>query len=86
MIILTEVVDALRLYEGGVVFPQLNIGGLRAKESARRLTKAVALSAEDEQTLAKLDQHHVEIYFQMVPRDEKYSYEKIMKEEQAHVD
>ena len=63
--------DALRLYEAGLSFESLNVGGLHFKEGRRRILPFVCVNDEDIKALEALQDCGVEIECADVPECER---------------
>ena len=61
--------DALRIFDGGVLFPTLNVGNLHYGPGKRQICSHVALSEEDEACLVQLKAHSVKFDFRCVPNE-----------------
>ncbi len=60
---------ALVLYEQGLRFGELNVGGLGAGPNTTRVYKSVSLSPAQLAWLRRLQEYGVRVYFQMVPEE-----------------
>lgn len=69
MLILTTSLDVLRLVEGGVKFPELNVGGMRLQGERKQYTRALSVTAEEKAAFIKIQNSGVEVSVQMVPND-----------------
>ena len=71
--------DVLSIYESGIHFEKLNIGGLHYKESKKELNNYIYLDSEDVQCITKLQEYGVEIKGQDVPTAKKVNISELMK-------
>ncbi len=69
MLILTTSTDVLRLLEGGVTFPRLNVGGMRLQGERKQYTKALSVTAEEQEAFVRIRNMGVDVEVQMVPND-----------------
>jgi mannose/fructose/N-acetylgalactosamine-specific phosphotransferase system component IIB len=76
ILVVGNLADALRLFEGGVTFKSLNLGNIHhsAEASGRVLTESVTVDAEDESMLARLASMGVDIEIRDVPTTESVPY------------
>lgn len=76
ILVVGNLADALRLFEGGVTFKSLNLGNIHhsGEASGRALTESVTVDAEDESMLARLAGMGVEIEIRDVPTTESVPY------------
>ncbi len=73
MILLRSPQAALRLYEGGVRYTALNVGGLGSGPGRRPLFRHIAMSDEEIAALKALAEQGVEITFLTVPGEKARS-------------
>lgn len=66
--------DALQFRRLGGELNALNLGGIRLAPGKEQIRKSVSLGAEDRVALRELHQAGVEIYFQMVPGDNREEF------------
>ena len=59
--------DAMRLYEHGLSFTDLNVGNIHHDAGGRRITPSVTLNADDEGLLDSFDELGVRVDFRSVP-------------------
>ena len=80
IILITETPkDVLMIYEAGVHFEKLNIGGLHFRESKKELNKYIYVDSEDVQCIAKLQRYGVEIKGQDVPNAKKVNIDDLIR-------
>ncbi|BBU94432.1 MULTISPECIES: PTS system mannose/fructose/N-acetylgalactosamine-transporter subunit IIB [Providencia] len=69
MLLFTNSIDVNRLVESGLKLEKLNVGGMRMQEGRRNLSRAVAVTPEEEQAFRSLINNNVAVEIQMVPKD-----------------
>jgi PTS system mannose-specific IIB component len=79
MLILSTSVDVLALAENGVKIEKINVGGMRMTEGRRSLSRAVAVTPEEEAAFRKLMELNLPVEIQMVPRDPVVPLSAILK-------
>ncbi len=80
MVLLRSPQVALRLYEGGVRYTALNVGGLGIGPGRRPLFRHIAASDEEIAALKALAERGVEITFLTVPGEKAWSFAEIGRE------
>lgn len=70
-IVVESVVDAEKLVSACPEIQQVNLGGIKAREGARNISKAVNLLPEEETLVKKMIQKGVEVEIRQVPKDKK---------------
>lgn len=75
MILLENVEDAYKLFNEVPMLKELNLGGIKAEEGKKQVSKAVYLSDKEIDLLKKLDEKGINVFIQMVP-DESIKYFK----------
>jgi D-glucosaminate-specific PTS system IIB component len=78
LLLLRSPQTALRLWNGGLLFSELNVGGLAAASESIRLHKSVSATAEQLRALQTLASLGVLVYVQMVPEDRPISLQSIV--------
>jgi fructoselysine/glucoselysine PTS system EIIB component len=71
LILINAVKDAHALANGVQEIRSINFGGIRAKEGAKLISKAVAVTNEDVVIIKELLQRGIELEIRQVPSDEK---------------
>lgn len=71
--------DVLLIYESGIHFDKLNIGGLHFKESKKELNNYIYVDSEDVKCITKLKEYGVFINGQDVPNAKKVNIEELIK-------
>lgn len=70
LLLLENVADALRLFDAGFQFSELNLGNLQHAPGTQRITNAVHLSADDQRQLAELAEAGVRVFVQTLPSED----------------
>lgn len=74
LLIVGDIKDAMRLYEGGVKFETLNIGNLHYKEETKQVSRTVSFDKEDEAIISDLSGAGVNIDIREVPDSEPVEF------------
>jgi fructoselysine and glucoselysine-specific PTS system IIB component len=69
--LINSIKDAATLASGVSEISSINFGGIRAKENAKLISKAVAVTDEDVVLIKELLQKGIELEIRQVPTDEK---------------
>ncbi|HEY3983404.1 PTS system mannose/fructose/N-acetylgalactosamine-transporter subunit IIB [Cedecea sp.] len=69
MLLFTNSVDVNALVENGLDINKLNVGGMRMHEGRKSLSRAVAVTPEEEQAFKSLISRNIAVEIQMVPKD-----------------
>lgn len=69
MLLFTNSVDVNKLVENGLKLEKLNVGGMRMQEGRRNLSRAVAVTPDEEQAFRSLINNNIAVEIQMVPKD-----------------
>ena len=77
-IVVESIADAARLVEGTTCIKSVNLGGTKAKEGTRNISKAVNVFPEEEEILKRLSQNGIEVEIRMVPNDPKVDISKAL--------
>ncbi len=59
------------LMNAGVTIPRINIGGIYARKDRRQYFKTIYLTEEEKVDLLRLEGYSTDVFYQVVPRDEK---------------
>lgn len=79
LLVLTESVrDAHALTEGIADIRSINFGGIRAKQGARSISKAIALTDDDILLIRKLLDRGIELEVRQVPTDKKVALANLL--------
>jgi fructoselysine and glucoselysine-specific PTS system IIB component len=71
LILINSVQDALMLAEQVAEVRSINFGGIRTKEGAKSISKAIAVTEEDVAVIKKLLDKDIELEVRQVPSDSK---------------
>ncbi len=80
MLVLRDCAAARSLFEAGIRFERLNLGGIHHVEGSRRLLPYIYLGDRDEVILRDLAAQNVEIYCQDLPGNHRYLLEELLHE------
>ncbi|QPE17119.1 PTS sugar transporter subunit IIB [Providencia rettgeri] len=69
MLLFTNSIDVNKLVESGLKLEKLNVGGMRMQEGRRNLSRAVAVTPEEEHAFRSLINNNIDVEIQMVPKD-----------------
>ncbi|HGN1704490.1 TPA: PTS system mannose/fructose/N-acetylgalactosamine-transporter subunit IIB [Providencia rettgeri] len=69
MLLFTNSVDVNKLVENGLKLEKLNVGGMRMQEGRRNLSRAVAVTPDEEHAFRSLINNNIAVEIQMVPKD-----------------
>lgn len=69
MLLFTNSVDVNKLVENGLKLEKLNVGGMRMQEGRRNLSRAVAVTSDEEHAFRSLINNNIAVEIQMVPKD-----------------
>lgn len=70
-IVVESVADAEKIVSAYPDIKQVNLGGIKAKEGARNISKAINLMPEEEELVNKMINQGVEVEIRIVPNDKK---------------
>src|SRR5690349_3509188 len=71
LVLVNSVADAFAICSGVSDVRSINFGGLRARDGARLVSKAVALTSDDEELVRELVRRGLELELRQVPSDAK---------------
>jgi len=77
-IVVESVQDVHRLVEGFPDIKTINLGGIKAKEGSRNISKAINLLPEEETLLNKMVEKGIEIEIRQVPGDKKLNVKNLI--------
>ncbi|MFC7395358.1 PTS sugar transporter subunit IIB [Scopulibacillus cellulosilyticus] len=77
-IVVESVADAEKLVSAYPEIRQVNLGGVKAKEGTRNISKAVNLTPEEEELVKKMVKQGVEVEIRQVPNDKKIFTESVL--------
>jgi len=78
LILINSVKDASTLSNEVAEIKSINFGGLRTKEGAKAISKAIALTEEDISLIKQLYERGIELEVRQVPSDKKQSIESLI--------
>lgn len=73
MLVVGDLKDAMRLYEGGMRFKALNLGNIH-HEGGRRITPSIIVNEEDEEIMERFEAMGVELEIRDIPRNAPITY------------
>lgn len=77
-IVVESVADAEKLVSAFPKIKHVNLGGIKAKEGTRNISKAVNLQPEEEELVKKMIQQGVEVEIRQVPSDKKILAQNVL--------
>lgn len=78
-IIVESVEDAYRLSNKVPTIKVINIGGMKARDDRRQISKAVFVSEQDEAWLTEMNEKGIDLQVQLVPSDHKQNAMDLLK-------
>ncbi|MEJ8737055.1 PTS sugar transporter subunit IIB [Erysipelotrichaceae bacterium HCN-30851] len=78
-IIVESVEDAYRLSNEVPAIKVINIGGMKARDDRRQISKAVFVSEQDEAWLTEMNEKGIDLQVQLVPSDHKQNAMDLLK-------
>ncbi|HEY4289098.1 MAG TPA: PTS sugar transporter subunit IIB [Puia sp.] len=78
LVLIDSVKDAHALASGVAAIGSINLGGLRAKQGARAVSKAIALTDNDLALIRGLVEKGIELEVRQVPTDKKIGIESLL--------
>ena len=78
LVLINSVADAYGLAGGVGDIKSINLGGIRAREGAKMISKAVAVTQEEISLLKELIQRGIELEIRQVPSDNKQNVESLI--------
>ncbi|NOW05036.1 PTS sugar transporter subunit IIB [Clostridium beijerinckii] len=70
-IVVESIADAARIAENVPGIKQINLGGIKASEGTKNISKAINISEEEEELIRKMVSDGVEVEIRQVPGDKK---------------
>ena len=70
-ILVESVEDAYRLVNAVPMIQSINVGGMKAADDRRQISKGVFVSSEDERMLKEMNDKGIELEVRLVPNDHK---------------
>ncbi|MFP3722660.1 PTS sugar transporter subunit IIB [Niallia circulans] len=77
-IVVESIADAAKLSEAIPEIKQINLGGIKAKEGSRNISKAINVLPEEEKLLKEMLMRNVEIEIRQIPNDKKILAKNIL--------
>lgn len=77
--VLSTLADAIKLYELGYKFKELNIGGIHYSEGKQEITHYLFTGQKEIDALKKLEELGVRVYLQDLPPNKQYDTEYIYR-------
>lgn len=77
-IVVESIEDAAKLSEAIPEIKQINLGGIKAKEGSRNISKAINVLPEEEKLLKEMLMRNVEIEIRQIPNDKKILAKNIL--------
>ncbi len=74
ILVVADIKDAMRIYDGGVKFRSINIGNVHHEDGGRRFSPSVMLDGADEAMLERFESFGVEIEIRDVPASAPVMY------------
>lgn len=78
-VVVESIEDAEKLIKGTDKFKVLNLGGIKAREGTRNISKAINVTQEEEETLKELINLGVEVEIRQIPNDQKIMAKSVLK-------
>lgn len=78
-VVVESIEDAEKLIKGTDKFKVLNLGGIKAREGTRNISKAINVTPEEEETLKELINLGVEVEIRQIPNDQKIMAKSVLK-------
>lgn len=79
LVLFKNIEDVRSAAERGVVFAQVQIGGLGAAGNKTSVVKGISIGRDDAENLIYLKEQGVEVSFQVTPEETKLSLDKALK-------
>jgi len=80
LVLINAVADAAAITNGVREIKSINFGGIRARDGAKLISKAVALTDEDISIVRDLQQKGIELEIRQVPSDQKQKVETLLEQ------
>ena len=78
-VVVESIEDAEKLIKGTDKFKVLNLGGIKAREGTRNISKAINVTQEEEEALKELINLGVEVEIRQLPNDQKIMAKSVLK-------
>ena len=79
LVLFKDVAHALKLMRSGVAIDALQIGGLPSGAGRKLVYKTISLSSEDYEDLDEMVSNGTDVFFQMLPEEDPFPYEKVKR-------
>jgi fructoselysine/glucoselysine PTS system EIIB component len=79
LLIVSGIADALKMTEGVHEIVSVNFGGIRMRDGARLISKAVAITDDDIPLIEKMAAKGIELEIRQVPTDKKTTIKELLK-------
>ncbi|WP_055109259.1 PTS system mannose/fructose/N-acetylgalactosamine-transporter subunit IIB [Paenibacillus ihumii] len=79
LVLFKNIEDVRNAVERGIVFAEVQIGGLGAAGNRTSVVKGISIDREDADNLICMRDRGVEVYFQVTPEETKLSLDKALK-------
>lgn len=77
-LLVKDVIDANRFYDGGLDYKDLNIGNMTYKPNSIKLSEKLFVTESELEALKSLIKKEVNCYFQMTPMDSKQNIKSLI--------
>ncbi|SCI04473.1 MULTISPECIES: PTS sugar transporter subunit IIB [unclassified Romboutsia] len=77
-VVVESIEDANRLVKGTDKFDVINLGGIKAREGTKNISKAINITQEEEETLKELINSGVTVEIRQIPNDQKILAENVL--------
>jgi fructoselysine/glucoselysine PTS system EIIB component len=78
LVIVNSIVDAASISDGVAEITTVNFGGIRTREGARLITKAIAISDDDIPVIHRMLEKGLELEVRQVPTDKKQFLQNLL--------
>lgn len=78
-VVVESIEDAEKLIKGTDKLKVLNLGGIKAREGTRNISKAINVTPQEEETLKELINLGVEVEIRQIPNDQKIMAKSVIK-------
>ena len=79
-VLVKEPADALRLHEGGIGVPVMNVGNMAFAAGSKRVTRTVFVTDRDIEAFKALHDAGVELTARMMPTDRRNDFMQLLRE------
>ncbi|MGL4741075.1 MAG: PTS sugar transporter subunit IIB [Sarcina sp.] len=77
-VVVESIIDAERLIAGTKCFKELNLGGIKARNGTRNVSKAINITSEEEKILKSLIANGILVEIRQIPNDNKILAKNIL--------